>query len=116
MLVDVTNLVAYTDIMRIIAKSRLKKYWELPGNELLRSYLNEWYHFCEKQTWNSPQDVKNTLRNASIIANNRVVFNIKGNSYRIICAMDYSRLAMFIKFVGTHKEYDQVNASEVEND
>lgn len=102
--------------MRIIAKSRLKNYWELTGNEHMQSYLNEWYHFCSKQIWNTPQDVKNTLRNASIIANNRVVFNIKGNDYRIICAMDYPRLAMFIKFVGTHKEYDRVNASEVEND
>lgn len=102
--------------MRIIAKSRLKTYWELPGNEHMQSYLNEWYHFCSKQIWKTPQDVKDTLRNASIIANNRIVFNIKGNSYRIICAMDYPRLAMFIKFVGTHKEYDRVNASEVEND
>jgi mRNA interferase HigB len=102
--------------MRIIAKSRLKKYWELPGNGHLRPYLNEWHHFCSKQIWKTPQDVKNTLRNASIIGNNRVVFNIKGNDYRIICAMDYPRLAMFIKFVGTHKEYDQVNALEVEND
>lgn len=102
--------------MRIIAKSRLKTNWELPGNEHTQSYLNEWYHFCLKQIWKTPQDVKDTLRNASIIANNRVVFNIKGNDYRIICAMDYPRLAMFIKFVGTHKEYDRVNASEVGND
>ncbi len=102
--------------MRIIAKSRLKTYWELPGNEPAQPYLNEWYHFCLKQEWKTPQQVKDTLRNASIIANNRVVFNVKGNNYRIICSMDYPRLAMFIKFVGTHKEYDRVKASEVEND
>ncbi|CEG60245.1 type II toxin-antitoxin system HigB family toxin [Legionella micdadei] len=109
-------MVTYNQTMRIIAKSRLKKYWETPGNEHLKSYLSEWYHFCEKQIWRTPQEVKDTLRNASIIASNRVIFNIKGNDYRIICAMDYPRLAMFIKFVGTHKEYDRVNASEVEND
>ena len=102
--------------MRIIAKTRLKAYWESSGNEHVQSYLNEWYHFCSKQIWRTPQDVKDTLKNASIIANNRVIFNIKGNDYRIICAMDYPRLAMFIKFVGTHKEYDRVNASEIEND
>ncbi|BCA96521.1 hypothetical protein TUM19329_28820 [Legionella antarctica] len=77
------------------------------------SALYLWVRFINNAL---PQDVKNTLRNASIIANNRVVFNIKGNDHRISCAMDYPRLAMFIKFVGTHKEYDRVNASEVEND
>lgn len=65
--------------MRIIAKSKLKAYWELPGNEHMQAYLNEWYHFCSKQIWKTPQDVMETLRNESIIANNSVVFNIKGN-------------------------------------
>lgn len=100
--------------MRIIAKSRLKTYWEKPGNEKSQSWLNEWYHFCSKQSWKTPQDVKNTFRSASFLANERVIFNVKGNDYRIICAMDYSRQTMFIKFVGTHKEYDRVNAGEVE--
>ena len=54
------------------------------------------------------------LKNVSFVANDRVIFNIKGNDYRIICAIDYQRQAMFIKFVGTHKEYDHVNAREVE--
>jgi len=102
--------------MRIIAKSKLKKYWEKSGNEKSQKYLNEWYHFCLKQEWRTPQDIKNTLRNASFVANGRGVFNVKGNEYRIICALDYSRMAMFIKFVGTHKEYDHINAAEVEID
>jgi mRNA interferase HigB len=100
--------------MRIIAKSRLRKYWETLGNEQSQTYLNEWYHFCEAQKWASPQELKNTLGNASLVANNRVVFNVKGNDYRVVCGMDYPRKAMFIKFVGTHKEYDQVNVKEVE--
>lgn len=100
--------------MRIIAKSRLRKYWEKPGNEGAQSCLNEWYHFCRKQKWVTPQDVKNTFRHASLVGNNRVVFNVKGNNYRIVCAMDYSRQAMYIKFVGTHAEYDAVNVKEVE--
>lgn len=54
------------------------------------------------------------LRNISFVSNDRVVFNIKGNDYRIICSIDYPRQTMFIKFVGTHKEYDQVNAEEIE--
>ena len=100
--------------MRIIAKSRLKLYWETPGNEKSQPYLNEWYHFCSKQEWSTPQDIKNMLRNVSFVANDRVVFNVKGNDYRIICAIDYPRQAMFIKFVGTHKEYDRIKAGEVE--
>jgi len=100
--------------MRIIAKSRLRKYWETLGNERSQTYLNGWYHFCQAQKWGTPQEVKNTLGNASIVGSNRVVFNIKGNDYRIVCAMDYARQAMFIKFVGTHKEYNKVNVEEVE--
>lgn len=99
--------------MRIIAKSRLRKYWEMPGNEKAQPFLTEWYHFCEKQKWGAPQDVKNTFRHVSFVAGNRVVFNVKGNSYRVVCAMDYQRQAMFIKFVGTHKEYDAIEAEVV---
>ena len=106
-------MVTYTIVMRIIAKSRLKTYWETPGNGKSQPFLNEWYHFCSKQVWNKPQDIKDMLRNVSFVADDRVVFNVKGNDYRIICAMDYARQAMFIKFVGTHKEYDRVNAVEV---
>jgi mRNA interferase HigB len=100
--------------MRIIAKSRLRQYWEKLGNEKSQQYLNEWYHFCFKKNWANPQDVKNTFRHASFVGNNRVVLNIKGNDYRIVCAMDYSRQAMYIKFVGTHKEYDSINVKEVQ--
>ena len=78
-----------------------------------KTYLNEWYHFCSKQSRKKPQDIKNMLGNISFVANDRIVFNVKGNDYRIICALDYPRQAMFIKFVGTHKEYDRIQASEV---
>ena len=100
--------------MRIIAKSRLRQYWEKSGNAKARPYLNEWYHFCEKQIWRTPRAVKATFGSASVVGNNRLVFNVKGNDYRIVCAMDYPRQAMFIKFVGTHAEYDRVNVAEVE--
>ena len=99
--------------MRIIAKSRLRKCWETPGNEQSEGYLNQWYHFCLKQTWQTPQDIENTFRSASFVKNNRVIFNVKGNMYRVICAIDYRRQVMFIKFVGTHAEYDKIEAMEV---
>ena len=98
--------------MRIIAKSRLRKYWEKTGNEKAQPFLTEWYHFCQKQKWATPQDVKNTFRHVSFVVD-RIVFNVKGNSYRIVCGMDYQRQAMFIKFVGTHKEYDEIKVEAV---
>lgn len=100
--------------MRIIAKSRLKHYWETPGNECSQPYLCEWYQFCVKQNWKTPQDIKNLLRHVSFLAKNRVIFNVKGNDYRIVCAMDYQRQAMSIKFVGTHAEYDRIDVLGVE--
>ena len=103
----------YNKKMRIIAKSRLRQYWEKSGNEKSQPYLNEWYHFCAKKDWATPQDVKNTFRHASFVSSNRVVFNVKGNDYRVVCAMDYPRQAMYIKFVGTHDEYDAINVEEV---
>ena len=66
-----------------------------------------------QQVWNSPTDVKTAYRNASFIANNRVVFNIKGNKYRIIVAVQYKFKIVFIRFVGTHRDYDQVDAATI---
>jgi len=60
------------------------------------------------------QELKKMFGSASFVANERVIFNVKGNDYRIVCAIDYPRQAMFIKFVGTHKEYDRIIAAEVE--
>ena len=99
--------------MRVIAKSRLRKYWEKSGNEQAERWLAEWFHFCKKQTWTTPQEVKDTLSHVSFVGDNRIIFNIKGNSYRVICAMDYSRQSMFIKFVGTHAEYDAIDVEVV---
>ncbi len=96
------------------SKESAPQYWEKSGNEKAQPYLNEWYHFCIKKNWSSPQDVKDTFRHVFFVSNNRVVFNVKGNDYRVVCAMDYSRQAMYIKFVGTHKEYDFIDVKEVQ--
>lgn len=66
-----------------------------------------------QQVWNAPTDIKTAYRNASFIANNRVVFNIKGNKYRIIVAVQYKFKIVFIRFVGTHRDYDQVDAATI---
>ena len=63
--------------------------------------------------WKSPQDIKDQFRSASILKGNRVVFNVAGNKYRLIIAIDYGRQVCFVKFIGTHKQYDQIDAEVV---
>lgn len=77
-------------------------------------FLKAWFDDTLAAKWSSPQDVKNRYANASIIENNRVVFNIKGNDYRLIAGINYSFQAVYIKFFGTHAEYDNVDAATVE--
>jgi mRNA interferase HigB len=66
-----------------------------------------------KANWKSPNEVKKNFGSASIIANNRIVFNIKGNQYRLVTAVDYKRQIIYIRFVGTHRQYDGVNSEEI---
>jgi len=67
-----------------------------------------------RATWRSPADIKAAYRSASLLSNNWVVFNIKGNDYRLVVAVHYDRGIMFVRFVGTHREYDRINAEQVE--
>lgn len=93
--------------MRILSRSSLRDFWEThPDAE---EPLKTWYYEASRSNWQTPADVK-AHRNASIIANNRVVFNIKGNSYRLIVAIRYDLGIIFIRFIGTHAEYDKVDA------
>ena len=74
--------------------------------------MTEWYNFCASATWNSLHELKADLRNASILKNNRVVFNVCGNKYRIVVLTDYVRHGMLIRFVGTHQQYDEIEDIE----
>ena len=76
--------------------------------------LGEWYRETEQAKWRTPQDVKAKYPKASIVANDRVVFNIMGGEYRLIAGMEYEFGAVYIKFFGTHAEYDKVDAATVE--
>lgn len=96
---------------RIIAKKTLKDFWErYPESE---QYLKTWFETAKTAEWNSPADVKNTYANASILKENRVVFNIRGNSFRLIVKFNYTRQWAFIRFIGTHNEYDKINADSI---
>jgi mRNA interferase HigB len=97
--------------MRIIALLRLREFWEKhPQAEIP---LRSWYADASRAQWKSPADVKAAYRNASFLADNRVVFNIKGNDYRLVVAMHYNRGLMFIRFVGTHQQYARIDATTI---
>lgn len=99
--------------MRIIALSTLRTFWE--KHPLAMAPLQGWYQEVSSAEWKTPAEIKAQYRNASFVGNNRVVFNIKGNDYRIVVAVVYKAGVMFIKFVGTHEEYDQADVETVEH-
>jgi len=99
--------------MRVIAKRTLREFWEMPQYADSRAPLEAWHSEAIKAKWNSPQDIKAQFRSASILKGNRVVFNVAGNKYRLIVAIDYGRKVCFVKFIGTHKQYDQIDAEVV---
>jgi mRNA interferase HigB len=76
--------------------------------------LRAWYDEARRATWKAPQEIKARYASASFVGKNRVVFNIKGNDYRLVVAVSYSFQAVYIKFVGTHAAYDRIDASTVE--
>jgi len=98
--------------MRIIAISHLKAFWDrYPDSE---QQLSAWLNDAKKANWASPNDIKTQYGSASILKSRRVVFNIKGNDYRLVVAIAYRFGAVYIKFVGTHQQYDKIDANTVE--
>jgi len=93
--------------MRIIAKKTLNEYWLKHSN--CRKELEEWFGVVSRSIWKSPQEVKKTYPKASIVGNNRVVFNIVGGNYRVVVKFSYRIQIGYIRFIGTHNEYDKIN-------
>lgn len=98
--------------MRVIAKGTLKRFWA-DGHPDAERPLIEWYALMSRASWPSPQALKADIRTASILKGRRVVFNIGGNKYRVVVDIDYQRQAAWVKFVGTHAQYDQIDAETV---
>ena len=96
---------------RIIAKSTLRKFCEEHTDS--ERYLKGWYHTALHSDWKTPHDIKQTYASASILNNGRVVFNIKGNSYRLVVRFNFEKEWAFIRFIGTHTEYDRIDPSEI---
>lgn len=97
--------------MRVIAKKRLREFWE--RHPAAREPLLAWFREVEQEDWGTPAAVKAKYSNASILGGDRVVFNVKGNAYRLVVRIKYAYRIVYIRFVGTHAEYDSVDAREV---
>jgi mRNA interferase HigB len=104
--------------VRIIARSTLTRYLErLRGHRdhrAVKAALDSWYREAQQAEWKNSSEVKANYAHASIVSADRVVFNIKGNAYRLVVAVDYRRAIVFMKWLGSHKEYDAIDVRTVE--
>ena len=97
--------------MHVIALKTLRQFWERHHDA--EQPLKDWYKHAVRANWQSPLQVKADYPSASIIGNNRVVFNIKGNDYRLVTRINYRSRRVYIRFIGTHTEYDRINAIRI---
>ena len=97
--------------MRIISRKTLREFWERYPDA--RQALQTWYADIARADWKTPGDIKAVYRNASFLADNRIVFNIKGNRYRVVVRVVYQFGIVYIRFVGTHEEYNRIDAASV---
>jgi mRNA interferase HigB len=97
--------------MRIISRKMLRVFWEQHPDA--QQALQAWYHDARQAVWRTPADIKAVYRNASVVGNNRVVFNVKGNQYRLVVAVQYSLGIVYVRFVGTHQDYDRIDAATI---
>ncbi|MCL4745874.1 MAG: type II toxin-antitoxin system HigB family toxin [Burkholderiaceae bacterium] len=98
--------------MRVIAVSTLRTFWKRHRDA--EQPLKAWCDEVRNASWTQPADVKRLYRSASVLRNRRIVFNIKGNEYRLIVAIAYRLQVVYVKFVGTHRQYDAVDAETVD--
>lgn len=97
--------------MHVIAKPQLEDFWIFHPDS--KDYLENWYHKTCKENWNFPADIKRNYKTASFLPNDRVVFNVCGNKYRLITKIKYSYRLVYIRFIGTHSEYNKINAEVI---
>jgi mRNA interferase HigB len=106
--------------MRIIARSTLRAFVEsLAGRSdhaAMKAALDAWFHEVRKAQWRNAADVKRSYATASVVNAERIVFNVKGNAYRLVVAVDFEKGIVWIKWIGTHKDYDRIDVTKVEHD
>jgi mRNA interferase HigB len=99
--------------MHVIKRKTLIEFYEQPGRQDAKGPLEAWYYEAIHAQWASPADVKRQYRSASILKNNRVVFNIGGNKHRLVVRINYDSKTVFVRFIGTHQEYNKIDAEVI---
>lgn len=100
--------------MRVIAKSAIKEFLQKDSSYAdAEEPLNSWYHHVAKADWATPTELKAQFKNASTLRDGRAVFNIAGNKYRVVVWINYAYRVLYIRFIGTHKQYDEIDAQAV---
>ena len=99
--------------MHVIKRKTLVKFFQRIGCQDAKGPLEAWYYEAKQAQWESPADVKAQYGSASILKDNRVVFNIAGNKYRLVVRINYDSKTVFVCFIGTHREYDKIDAEVI---
>jgi mRNA interferase HigB len=99
--------------MRIIAVSTLREFWSRPGREDAEQPLRAWVHIVRAADWSRPGEIKALFNSADVLPNNRVIFDIRGNKYRLVTAIHYRGKRVYVRFVGTHADYDAIDATRI---
>ena len=97
--------------MQIISIKTLREFWRVHASA--ETPLKAWYHEARQARWRSFHDIRNRHRHADVLPGNRVVFDLKGNTYRLVVRINYQSGCIFIRFIGTHADYDKINAETV---
>ena len=98
--------------MRVIAKRTLVQFWQSRHGDAEQP-LMAWHALAKAASWSHPKEIKAIFATASFLANNRVVFNIGGNKYRLVVKVEYELNAVYIRFIGSHADYDKIDASTI---
>jgi mRNA interferase HigB len=99
--------------MRIISRKPLRLFWERAEYSDSEQPLKAWFREASRADWSSPSEIKAMYRNASIVADSRAVFNIGGNKYRLVVKVNYPYRVIYIRFVGTHEQYDRIDVTRI---
>lgn len=99
--------------MRVISRAKLRQFWETEGHEDSEEALRAWFKEAEQADWASPPSIKEKYGSASVLKAGRVVFNIRGNNYRLVVKVVYRSKTLYIRFIGTHEQYDRIDADTI---
>lgn len=97
--------------MNVVAKKTLQAFWT--KHPASKASLAAWYDHAKGADWRSPQDIKDDFRSVDFVGDNRVIFDVGGNNYRIVARISYTFKQVMVKFVGTHKEYDRIDPETI---